>query len=156
MLRNTNQVISRYGKPTETGREYLTFIPLPYPMRLSWDTDVIINRMRCHEKVADNFIAVFDDLLEQYTLDGIQQLGIDLYGGCFNYRKMRNGTSWSKHSWGIALDLDPLRNLLRESSRTARFARREYEPMIDIFYHHGFINLGVEKNYDWMHFEIGQ
>jgi len=156
MLTNTNQIISRYGKPSETGREYLVFIPLPYPMRLAWDTDVIINRMRCHEKVADNFIAVFDDLLEQYTLEGIQQLGIDLYGGCFNYRKMRNGNSWSKHSWGIALDLDPARNLLRETSKTARFARFEYEPMIDIFYYHGFINLGVEKNYDWMHFEIGQ
>jgi hypothetical protein len=109
--------------------------------------------MSCKD-VADKFLSVFNDLLDHYGLDEIQRLGIDLYGGCFNYRKMRGGSSWSKHSWGIAIDLDPARNLLRESARTARFARQEYQPMIDIFYKHGFVSLGVEKNYDWMHFEI--
>jgi hypothetical protein len=110
--------------------------------------------MRCHKLVASKFEAVFKELLETYGLARIKELGIDLFGGCFNFRKMRGGSAWSKHSWGIAIDLDPARNTLKETRATARFARAEYQPMIDIFYKHGFISLGVERNYDWMHFEI--
>lgn len=152
----TNQIIKKYGQPNEVGAGYLTVIKLPYPMRLAWDLDTTVTRMSCHKDVADNFIAVFNDLLYTYGLEEIQRLGIDLFGGCFNYRKMRGGNSWSTHSWGIAIDLDPARNLLRETSRTARFARPEYKKMIDIFYKNGFESLGVEKNMDWMHFQIRQ
>ena len=109
--------------------------------------------MRVHKKAAQDFTNVFNELLAVYGLAKIQALGIDLFGGCFAFRAMRGGSDYSRHSWGIAIDLDPERNQLKETSRTARFARPEYKPMIDIFYKHGFVNLGVEKNYDWMHFE---
>lgn len=151
----TKQTIAKYGTPNEAGT-YLVTIKLPYPMRIAWDTSTKVTRMRCHKDVAKNFEAVFADLLAHYGYDKIVELGIDLFGGCFNFRKMRGGSDWSKHSWGIAIDLDPARNKLKETSRTARFARPEYKPMIEIFYKHSFISLGREKNYDWMHFEIGK
>jgi len=154
-MMTTQQTIKKYGNPNETGSGYLVTIDLPYPMRIAWDTDTTVIRMRCHKLVADKFLAVFNDILKEYGFERIQELGIDLFGGCFNFRKMRGGSAWSKHSWGIAIDLDPARNKLKETSRTARFARPEYKAMIDIFYKHGFISLGREKNYDWMHFEIG-
>jgi hypothetical protein len=110
--------------------------------------------MRCHNLVANNFLGVFNELLEVYGYEKIQGLGIDLFGGCFNFRKMWGGNDYSRHCWGVAIDLDPERNKLNETSKTARFARAEYKPMIDIFYKHGFLSLGREKNYDFMHFEI--
>jgi hypothetical protein len=152
----TQQVIKKYGPANVTGQGYLVRIDLPYPMRLAWDTDTTVNKMMCHKLVADKFKAVFNDLLIHYGYNKIKELGIDLFGGCFNYRKMRGGSAWSMHSWGIAIDLDPARNQLKETSKTARFARSEYKPMIDIFYSHGFINLGIEKNFDFMHFQISE
>ena len=150
----TNDIVKKYGLPNETGEGYLTTILLPYPMKLAWDLDTKVSKMRCHKLAAEAFLNVFNDLLAEYGMKEIERLGIDLFGGCFNYRKMKGGTSWSTHAWGIAVDLDPARNKLKETAKTARFARPEYQPMIDIFYRHGFISLGIEKNYDWMHFQL--
>lgn len=151
----TNQIIAKYGKPDDDGSDYLVTINLPYPMRLAWDTKTTVTKMRVHKLVADKFVAVFNDLLAHYGLKEIQRLGIDLFGGCFSFRKMRGGNDYSRHSWGIAIDLDPSRNQLKQSSKTAQFAKPDYKAMIDIFYKHGFLSLGRERNYDWMHFEVG-
>jgi hypothetical protein len=149
----TKEAINKYGKPNQEGT-YLVTIDLPYPMRLAWDLETTVNKMRCHKLVADNFKKVFAELKTVYGYEKLKELRIDLFGGCFNFRAMRGGSDYSRHSWGIAIDLDPERNLLKETSKTARFARPEYKQMIDIFYKHGFVSLGKEKNYDYMHFEI--
>lgn len=147
------QIIAKYGKPGDP--KQLTIISLPYPMRIAWDTKVTVTRMQCHKLCAPGFLAVFNDLLKRYGLPELQRLGIDLFGGCVNVRTQRGSkTKWSRHAWGIAIDLDPARNTLKETKRTARFARPEYKPMIDIFYKHGFLSYGIERNNDFMHFEV--
>ena len=150
------EIVAKYGKANKTGAGYLTTIKLPYPMYLNWATNEYINSISCHKLIADKLISVFKDILAHYGMEEIKRLQLDDYGGCFNYRLMRGSkTTLSRHSWAIAIDLDPDRNLLKETKRTARFARPEYKPMIDIFYKHGFINYGIEKGIDFMHFEKG-
>lgn len=147
------QIIAKYGQPGDVNQ--LTKILLPYPMRIAWKPEVSVNAIQCHKLIANELLSVFNDLKFSYGYDDLRMLGIDLFGGCVNVRLMRGSKiRWSRHSWGIAIDLDPARNKLRETKKTARFARPEYKRMIDIFYKHGFISYGVEKDYDWMHFEI--
>jgi hypothetical protein len=152
----TQQATKKYGVANVTGSGYLVKIKLPYPMRIAWDLDSSVNTMMCHKLVADNFIAVFNDLLATYGYDKIKELGIDLFGGCFNYRKMRGGNALSMHSWGIAIDISPLANGLKTPFNKALFSKPEYAKMHEIFEKNGFINLGKTKGYDAMHWEISK
>jgi hypothetical protein len=149
------QVLSNYGEPGDP--DNLTVIELPYPMRIAWDTTKTVSRIQCHKLIAPNLIAVFTDLLSHYGLQELRRLGIDLFGGCFNFRLMRGSkTKWSKHSWAIAIDLDPARNGLKTKWKDAQFSKPEYRFMVDTFYKHGFMSYGKERNYDAMHWEINQ
>lgn len=137
--------------------ENQTSIILPYPMVLDWEPQTMIKKMTCHEKVADPLIKIFKNLLDEYGLEELKKLGINQFGGCLNVRLKRGSkTSWSIHSWGVAVDLDPDRNQLRETSKTARFARPEYLPMWKIIESEGAISLGRARNFDWMHFQFAR
>ena len=150
----TQQAIKKYGVPNITGAGYLEPMTLPFPMRLAWDKTKTINKISCHKDIKAKLYNALSEILHTYGLKKIQELGIDLYGGCFNYRKMRNGNSWSKHSWGLAIDLDPERNQLKTPYLKSNFSKQEYKKLHEIFEKHGFINLGKQKGYDAMHFEI--
>lgn len=149
----TAQIIKKYGEPDEAG-SYLATIDLPYPMRIAWDKKQSVRKMRCHKLVAENFKRVFSELLATYGLLELQRLEIDIFGGCFAYRKMRGGSDWSRHSWGIAIDLNPAKNGLKTKVINSQFAKPEYNKMMGIFERNGFINLGKIKGIDTMHFEI--
>lgn len=150
-MSNTDKIIAAFGEPGDVDK--LRKIQLPYPMRIAWDVTKSVNTLQCHYIVSPQLYAIFCDILKHYGLTELQRLGIDLFGGCYNLRQMRGGTEWSTHSWGIAIDLDPARNGLKATHKTAQFAKPEYKAMIDIFYKHGWYSLGIEKNYDWMHFQ---
>jgi len=123
-------------------------------MYLAWNVEQKINFFYCHKGIHEMLDQAFDSLLYCYSDEGIHNLGIDLYGGCFNYRLMRgSSTKLSRHSWAIALDLHPGKNKLRWKSDKAVFAQDDYKDMMHCFYEAGFINYGIEKGYDWMHFE---
>ena len=139
-----------YGKP---GTNQVMCI-LPYPMLLAWDKKTSINRFSCHTKIKKNLENIFTETLKAYTLEGIKELRLNLFGGCLNIRPMRGGTSPSIHSYGLAVDIDPEHNQLKWNRTKASLALPAYDKFWSIVQRNGGYSLGREKDYDWMHFQF--
>jgi hypothetical protein len=126
-------------------------LALPYPLRIAWDKSKVINSFSCHAKVHDSALRVLARVLDHYGLAEIQRLRLDLWGGCYNQRPIRGGTKWSMHSWGIAIDFDPEKNMLDWGRDRAAFSRPDYDRWWELWEEEGWVSLGRVRNYDWMH-----
>jgi len=99
----------------------------------------------------------------------------------FNARPITSGSSWSKHAYGVAIDVNPVQNpfvefadngqifvkpaqsATRYVNRTRYRAREEIErqgmaeDVVELFAHHGFLIWGGDWNtpIDTQHFEVG-
>lgn len=129
---------------------------LPIPHFLAWDKGQSVTSFRCHELVADAFTNIFRDAVKHYGETEYRRLRLDLFGGCFNDRRMRGGGAPSMHAYGIAVDLDPERNQLRWDHKRAYFARDEYIPFWNIVVGHGGTPAGYAWDGDWMHFQMAR
>lgn len=127
---------------------------LPFAFPLAWDDSQKVTRFACHKRVAASMTKIFAEAAAHYGEAEFRRLRLDRFGGCYNYRVMRGGTSLSMHSWGIAVDLDPINNQLKWGKDRAAFARPEYEPFWAIVEANGATSLGRAKNFDFMHFQF--
>lgn len=133
-----------------------TLLKSPYPMKLAWDKTTVIRKFSVHEKVHDSMLRVLKRALEHYGQEEIERLNLDQFGGCLNVRKMRGGSKFSMHSWGIAIDIDPANNRLRWGKDRAHMARRDRLPFVKLWEEEGWVSLGRERNFDWMHFQAAR
>lgn len=163
------EIIAKFGNPGDL--KNLVTIVSPFPMRLSFNKSQTVVKITVHKLAAASLEAILKDLLEHYGLEKLKELGIDLFGGCYNNRPKRGWETkyneliaagkieeaaeyLSVHAWALAVDLDDARNGLKTAWKDANFSKPEYAKMIDIFYKHGWHSLGKEKNYDAMHFQF--
>lgn len=130
-----------------------TKVKVPYTLKLAWNKSQKINHFTCHEKVADNIVRVLERVHDHYS-GQISNLGLDLWGGCLNVRKMRGSTRRSTHSWGCSIDWDPERNQLKWDHTCANFAKSEYDMWWKLWEEEGAVSLGRARNFDWMHIQF--
>lgn len=150
-----SEVTSFYGAPCSASATAGT-VKLVAPMRIAWDKGSRVSTFKCHRLVAEPMTEVFARTVEKYGEARWRELGLDLFGGCFNCRAMRGGTRYSMHAFGIAVDIDPERNQLKWGKDRAQLARPEYDDWWKIVESTGAISLGRMHNFDWMHFQYAR
>lgn len=144
-----NSMVNFYGPVGENQ----TQLELPYKLILAWDKNISLSKITCHQKVSKSLYTIFENTLKTYGEKEINKLHLNIFGGCINVRKMRGGSSWSIHSWGAAVDLDPDNNQLKWGKDRALFAKKEYESFWNIVEAEGWTSLGRSRNFDYMHFQ---
>lgn len=145
-----------YGPIKEIDRHLGSFVPA-YQHFLSWDKSKKVTKIICHEKIADTSFVITQKVASAFSPEKIKELGLDLFGGCFNVRLKRGSkTSWSTHSWACAFDYDDARNGLKVKKPNARLSLPDAEEFWRIVESVGGVSLGRQRNFDWMHFQFAR
>jgi peptidoglycan hydrolase-like protein with peptidoglycan-binding domain len=131
-------------------------LQLPFPMRIAWDLSTTVTRFSIHEKVHDSAKRAFTAIGQAYGATERSNLGLDIFGGCLNVRKMRGGNRMSMHSWGIAIDFDPDRNALKTPFAKARLGQPDCARFWGIWENEGWVSLGRTSNFDAMHVQAAR
>jgi hypothetical protein len=142
-------IVSKYG---EIGDEsQLTTLTFPYPMYYG---EKLVKTTKVHVLAKDSLENIFKEILSVYGIEKIKKLKLDQFSGLYNVRPMREGSTPSVHSWGIAIDIYAAENGLNTPTGQALFSKPEYQQFINIWYKYGWKSFGKELGRDWMHFQV--
>jgi hypothetical protein len=125
---------------------HLTVVPCPWVLRYDGKP---VKGIRVHKKAAESLARVLEAIWVRVgrSQAEIDRIGMSIYGGAYNFRLMRGGSSLSMHSWGCAIDFDPERNGLGD--KTPAMDRR----VIEEFEREGWEWGGHWSRPDGMHFQ---
>ena len=125
------------------------------PYQLYYD-GAKVSSIAVHEAIAGHVEAALREVLAYYGQKRIAELGLDQYGGCYNYRKATGGGGLSMHAWGIALDFAPEANAYNMQAPEASLSASDCVPWWEIWERHGAVSLGRACNKDWMHVQFAK
>lgn len=134
-----------YGEPGDESN--LVTIEFPYPMTYDGKP---VTRTRCHRKVAASLLRVLTAIRWIIGKHPDTKDEAEDFGGVFNFRLKRGGSSFSLHAWGAAIDLDADDNSFRASWPMQSDMPFE---IIEEFAREGWVSGGAFWGFDAMHFQ---
>jgi hypothetical protein len=131
-------------------------VACPWPLRLSYSRNRILDHLRVHERCADSLSRILARVLSAYGPARIAELGLDLLSCDYEARHQRGGSAWSLHAWGAAIDWDDTGNPLQAGRDTARFAGTDYLAWWRLWEEEGWTSQGRVRNFEWGHVQAAR
>jgi hypothetical protein len=136
----SKRCLEKYGPPTRDN-PWLTLWDVPYDLEIG----VIPKRIYCNKDLINPLQSAFINLISR----GYAESELLTWDGCFNVRLTTSGTSWSLHSWGIAVDVNAFENGFNKPPKLS-------PGFVECFTDAGFNWGGKFTRPDGMHFELAQ
>lgn len=134
-----------YGDPGDESN--LVTLVFPFPM---FYDGKLVKTTRVHRKCVASLNRILTAIGKSYGKRGdIMEEARD-YGGCFNFRLKRGGSTYSLHAYGAAIDLDADDNTFRDSWPMQSDMPLE---IMEEFAKEGWIAAGAFWGYDAMHMQ---
>lgn len=129
-----NEIVSQFGQPGD--RSNIVSVP----MKAGPGGRTV--PVQVHKKIADRLKNAFEEISAAGLSDEIKT-----FDGSYNARKKRGGSTWSVHSWGLAVDLNAGQYPMGTSAASTS---PRYKQIAQIFARNGFYQLGNDP----MHFQF--
>lgn len=130
--------LKKYGLPN-IKNSYMTLWDVPTELEIG----VIPKRIYCNKDLIPCATLAFKNLIDRGLVSELKT-----WDGCFNVRMQRgSSTTFSLHSWGIAIDINAFENQLNVQPKLS-------PDFVQCFKDAGFNWGGDFKRWDGMHFEL--
>lgn len=143
-LKTTAQLIERYGNPVLNQAKFEATWMMSYIL-----PDSVHKAIPClpaHIYMNRDIVVSVEITLDKLIETGLHR-EIKTWDGCFNVRQQRGSTSISRHSWGIALDINAAWNKLNGETNWT-------EDFLNVWREIGWIcGADFHTRKDAMHFE---
>lgn len=174
-----------YPKGCSVKRSDLRYLKV---LHRNFNGEIQVGELVCNRTIAHDMLDIFRELFDAgYQIE--RMMLIDEYGAddeasmranntsCFCYRVIKGSTKLSKHSQGLAIDINPLQNpcvkyrdghfrsIQPDTNEARKYVKRNNQKHIittndlcyRLFRQHGFIWGGAWKNTkDYQHFEVAR
>jgi hypothetical protein len=136
----SKRCLEKYGHPSKDN-PWMTLWDVPTELEIG----AIPKRIYCNKDLIDPLKSAFINLISR----GYAESELLTWDGCFNVRLTTSGTSWSLHSWGIAVDVNAFENGFNKPPKLS-------SGFVECFTDAGFNWGGKFTRPDGMHFELAQ
>lgn len=155
---NQNDVDGFYGNPrgrngvasAKWESENIVRVKAPWKLITAWD-GAPVSSIMVHKKCSESLLRVLEQIWGSagQSQRKVDEWGMNLFAGAYNFRLMRGDNRLSMHSWGCAVDFDSARNSFGDT--TPNF--KNIPAVLNAFRSQGWTWGGEWKKPDGMHWQ---